>query len=270
MTALEGQVALITGAARGQGRSHAVRLAGLGADIVALDLCAQIDSVPYGMSTPDDLEETARQVRHLGRRVVAAQADVRDANGLAKVVAEALGRLGRLDIVIANAGIAPVATTADPQQVWQDVIDVNLTGVWNTVRACAEPIIAGGRGGAIVITSSTAGLKGAYYGDVGVVAYSAAKHGLVGLMRGFARDFARHSIRVNTIHPTAVNTPMVVNESWGKFLQAAPEAMAAGNALPVEMLEPSDISDAVAFLVTDSGRWVTGVTLPIDAGFTML
>ncbi|MGH3096406.1 MAG: mycofactocin-coupled SDR family oxidoreductase [Streptosporangiales bacterium] len=271
MGKLDGKVAFITGAARGQGRSHAVRLAQEGADVIAVDLCGQIDTVAYPMATPDDLAETVRQVEALDRRIVATQADVRDQGALRKAVDDGVAQLAGVDIVLANAGIAPMGgEESDPLQTFRDVVEVNLFGVWNAVQAAAPRMIEQGRGGAIVLTSSTAGLKGIGGASAGGDGYTASKHGVVGLMRTFANQFAPHSIRVNTVHPTGVNTPMVVNEVMQKFLAEEPSVVGAlTNALPVEMVEPLDISNAICWLVSDEARYVTGVTLPVDAGFTV-
>ncbi len=264
---LEGKVAFITGAARGQGRSHAVRLAQEGADIIAIDICKQIESVGYPMSTPDDLAETVKQVEALDRRIHAVEADVRDRAGLQAALDAGIAELGRLDIVLANAGIAPLSLEPSPDE-WQDVIDVNLTGVFHTVEISKQALIDAG-GGSIVITSSTAGLNGIGGETPGGLGYTAAKHGVVGLMRSYANQLAQHSIRVNTVHPTGVNTPMVVNEVMQKFLEADPQmGQAMANALPVDMIEAVDISNAILWLVSDAARYVTGVTLPVDAGFT--
>jgi SDR family mycofactocin-dependent oxidoreductase len=265
---LEGKVAFITGAARGQGRSHAVRLAQEGADIIAVDIAAQIASVPYPMSTPDDLAETARQVEALDRRIYTAQADVRDATALKKAFDEGTAAIGPVDIVLANAGIAPMALHEEAGA-WKDVVDVNLTGVYHTVETAIPSIIERGQGGAIVLTSSTAGINGIGGPSAGGLGYTAAKHGVVGLMRSYANTLAQYSIRVNTVHPTGVNTPMVVNEAMQEFLQNDPQLSSAmANALPVPMVEPVDISNAIVWLVSDDARYVTGVTLPVDAGFT--
>lgn len=271
MGSLDGKVAFITGAARGQGRSHAIRLAQEGADIIAVDSCEDVSTNPYPLATEADLAETARQVKESGRRIVARKADVRDFELLRTVVGEAVSELGRLDIVIANAGISPlVVEPADPVQNWQDVIDTNLTGAFNTIQASVPTLIAGGVGGSIVLTSSTAGLKGSLaWNTVGGYGYTAAKHGLVGLMRAFAFDLAEHSIRVNAVHPTGVNTDMVNNEAIGALLMSNPAAGAAlQNLLPVQVIEPIDVSNAIAWLVSDQARYVTGIALPVDAGFT--
>jgi SDR family mycofactocin-dependent oxidoreductase len=265
---LEGKVAFITGAARGQGRSHAVRLAAEGADIIAVDIVKQIDSVPYPMATPADLAQTVKEVEALDRRIFAREADVRDEAGLKAAFEAGVAELGPVDIVLANAGIAPMSLH-EVHDAWQDVIDVNLTGVFNTVETAIPSMIARGQGGAIVLTSSTAGINGIGGPTRGGLGYTAAKHGVVGLMRSYANNLAPYSIRVNTVHPTGVNTPMVVNDAMQEFLAADPTlSNAMANALPVEMVEPVDISNAILWLVSDDARYVTGITVPVDAGFT--
>ncbi len=223
------------------------------------------------MSTPDDLAETAKQVEDLDRRIVTRQAGVRDPTGLAQAFEAGVAELGRVDIVLANAGIAnQIGNEQDVQRGWQDVIDVNLTGVFNTVQVAAPQMIEQGDGGAIVLTSSTQGLSGRG-GDGGgaMSGYAAAKHGGVGLMRTFAHWLAPHRIRVNTVHPTGVNTPMVVNDQMEQWLSLHPGAGdALANLLPVELIEAVDISNAILYLVSDAGRYVSGVTLPVDAGFS--
>ncbi|MQA84847.1 MAG: mycofactocin-coupled SDR family oxidoreductase [Streptosporangiales bacterium] len=278
MGRLDGRVAFVTGAARGQGRSHAVRLAEDGADIIAVDLCRQVDSVRpfYRMPTTADLAETARLVEDLDRRVVARQADVREYDQLESALGAGLAELGGLDIVCANAGIFTygVAWEID-EQTWRDVIDINLTGVWHTVKAAVPPMIQRGRSGAIVITSSTAGLKGL----TNIAHYVASKHAVVGLMRTLANELAPYRIRVNTVHPTTVDTDMIQNEAtYRLFLpdhpdptrEEAAEAFQTTNALPVPWVEPRDISNAIAWLVSDEARYVTGVALPVDAGSTVI
>ena len=269
MGKLEGKVAFITGAARGQGRSHAIRLAEEGADIIAIDLCDQIATVPYPMATPADLEQTVKEVESLDRRIVAQQADVRDRVALQAAFDAGLAEFGHVDIVLANAGIAPMSI--DPQaQEWDDVVATNLTGVYNTVEVALPSILDRGRGAAIVLTSSTAGLHGIGGNTPGGLGYTAAKHGVVGLMRAYANYYGKDSIRVNTVHPTGVNTPMVVNDAMQAFLAADPSmSQAMTNALPVPMIEALDISNAIAWLVSDDARYVTGVTLPVDAGFSI-
>lgn len=267
MGSLDGRVAFITGAARGQGRAHALRLAAEGADIIAIDLCDQIASVPYPMATAEDLAETAELVSATGARVVARRADVRDRAGLAAALAAGVSELGRLDIVVANAGIAPMAA-ADG---WSDVIDVNLTGTYHTVEAAIPAMSAHGDGGSIVLISSAAGLAGIGSHDAGAIGYTAAKHGLVGLMRVYANLLAPQRIRVNSVHPAGVDTPMINNDYTRAWLAdltvrtGAPPDM--GNALPVAVLETADIANAVAWLVSEGARYVTGITLPVDAGF---
>jgi SDR family mycofactocin-dependent oxidoreductase len=267
MRSLEGKVAFITGAARGQGRAHAVTLAAAGADIIAVDLCEQIDSVPYPLATRADLEETVAMVTEAGARIVAHKADVRDRAGLKAALAEGIAELGRLDIVIANAGIAPMAG----ESAWQDVIDVNLTGVYHTVDVAMRPLIKQGDGGAIVLTSSVAGLVGIGAPMAGSIGYTAAKHGIVGLMRNYANILAPHSIRVNSVHPAGVETPMIDNDFTRSWLDSLAQRQHGGpdmtNALPVAMLQPRDVANAVLWLVSDAARYITGVALPIDAGF---
>ena len=265
---LTGKVALVTGAARGQGRAHAVRLASDGADVIAVDICAQIASVPYPLATPDDLVATVKLVEDTGARIVAKEADVRDRPSLSAAVQAGVDELGRLDIVIANAGIAPMQSGDDG---WRDVIDVNLTGVYNTIKAAIPTMVKQGTGGSIVLISSAAGLAGVGSPDAGSVGYAAAKHGVVGLMRVYANLLAQQSIRVNSIHPTGVETPMIDNDftrGWLAQMAAASDSPGSmGNALPVEVLQPEDIANAVAWLVSDQARYITGVTLPVDAGF---
>jgi SDR family mycofactocin-dependent oxidoreductase len=272
MGKLEGKVAFITGAARGQGRSHAVRLAQEGADVIAVDLCAQLDTVAYPMATPDDLAATVKEVEALDRRIVARQADVRDPAAMQAALDAGVAELGRVDIVLANAGIAQQGgPELDSQRTWDEVIGVNLTGVWNTVHVAAPRMIEQGDGGSIVLTSSTQGLTGrGGDGSAATSGYAAAKHGVVGLMRTFAHWLAPHGIRVNSVHPTGVATPMVMNDVIGGWIESNPDAAAMlANLMPVQIMEAIDISNAIAFLVSDEGRYITGVTLPVDAGFTV-
>ncbi|MFC5754924.1 mycofactocin-coupled SDR family oxidoreductase [Actinomadura rugatobispora] len=270
---VEGKVAFITGAARGQGRAHAVRLAQEGADIIAVDICKQLDSVPIPMSTPEDLDETVAQVKALGRRIIASQVDVRDLDALKAAVDDGVTQLGRLDIVIANAGLAASGAQIEEMDanLWKDSIDVNLTGVYHTAKVSVPHLIEGGRGGAVVLTSSVGGLKA--HPHVGN--YVSAKHGVVGLMRTMAVELAQHSIRVNSVHPTQVNTPMLINDMTFRMFRPDLENPTAEdmapisqmmNALPVPWVEAEDIANAVLFLVSDEARYITGVTLPVDAG----
>ncbi|BBZ75335.1 3-ketoacyl-ACP reductase [Mycolicibacterium anyangense] len=267
MGELDGKVAFITGAARGQGRAHAVKLASEGASIIAVDLCDQIASVPYPMATPEDMAATVKLVEDTGARVVAREADVRDRSALKAALKEGVAELGRLDIVIANAGIAPMTD----ESAWQDVIDVNLTGVYHTVDVAMRPLIKQGQGGSIVLTSSVAGLVGIGAPVAGSLGYTVAKHGVVGLMRAYANFLATFNIRVNSVHPAGVNTPMIDNEFTRSWLDGLAQQNLGGpdmsNALPVQTLEPEDIANAVFFLVAETGRYITGVSLPVDAGF---
>jgi (+)-trans-carveol dehydrogenase len=269
---VEGKVAFITGAARGQGRSHAIRLAQEGADIIAVDICAQIDSVPYPMATPEDLAQTVKEVEALDRRIVASQADVRDYGALKAALDAGVAELGRLDIVSANAGISSVGRADElAEQTWQDMIGTNLTGVWHAAKAAIPHLKAGGRGGSIILTSSAAGLMAME----NIAHYVSAKHGVVGLMRTLALELAPDNIRVNSLHPTMVNTPMIMNEPTYRLfrpdlenptVEDAGPAFLTLNALPVKWVEPVDISNALLFLASDEARYITGVTLPIDAG----
>jgi SDR family mycofactocin-dependent oxidoreductase len=268
MGTLEGKVALITGAARGQGRSHAVRLAEEGADIIGIDICEQISTVSYPMATREDLAETVAMVEKLDRRMFAGVVDVREADALTATVAEGIAALGRLDIVLANAGIMfQGLPPGQDYRAFRDAIDVMLVGVWNTIQAGLPTLLAQGQGGSIVITSSVNGLKGMVAGtNGGNFGYAAAKHGVVGLMRMYANYLAPQSIRVNTVHPTGVDTPMLAG--FDQSSAAANPALAAGlgNPMPVSRIAPIDVSNAIAWLVSDAARYVTGITLPVDAG----
>ncbi|PZF79524.1 mycofactocin-coupled SDR family oxidoreductase [Jiangella anatolica] len=275
---VEGKVAFITGAARGQGRSHAVRLAQEGADIIAVDICEDIPSVSrfYAGATEADLAETVEQVEALDRRIVATKADVRDYDALKSALDDGVAQLGHVDIVSANAGIFIFGDQSHlvSEQDWRDVTDINQTGVWHTCKAAIPHLIEQGSGGSIVITSSTAGLKG----TPNVAPYTASKHAVVGLMRTLALELAPHSIRVNTVHPTSVDTGMIQNEStYRLFLPDAEHPSRADaepvfrtiNALPVPWVDPVDISNAVLFLASDEARYVTGLELKVDAGYTI-
>lgn len=269
---LAGKVAFITGAARGQGRSHAVRLAEEGADIIAVDLVGPIDSVPYPMPDPSELDETVVLVEKVGRRIVACTADVRDQAALDKAVEAGLSELGRLDIVVANAGIINFGYTWTlAEQQWQDVIDINLTGVFHTVKAAIPSLIEADRGGSIVLTSSVLGLRGA----TGASSYSATKHGLVGLAKSLASELGPHRIRVNTVNPSNVATPMVLNAvTMGLFrpdlesptVDDVAPVMTQMHPLPVPWVESVDVSNAIVFLASDEARYITGISLPVDAG----
>jgi len=271
MTApLAGRVAFITGVARGQGRAHAVRLARDGADIIGVDICADVASMDYPNASPEDLAETVELVEKQGRRIVARQADIRDYAALEAAFGEGLAEFGRVDIIVANAGIVRLSPEADPLREWHDIIDTNLSGAFHTIRVALPAMRAAGRGGAIVITSSSAGLKGSGSAQAGQQAYTAAKRGLVGYMQVLANDLAPDWIRVNTIHPTGVATGMVMNEAMQR-LMADPDAdmSTMQNALPIPILQPEDIANAVAWLVNDEQKYITGVQLPLDAGFSV-
>lgn len=270
---LEGQVALITGAARGQGRAHALTLAAAGAAIVAVDICDQIPSVPYGLGTKADLEETAELVAQAGGRCLPIVGDVRARGDLVAAAQRAADEFGRIDVVVANAGVAqglPEQEVVDIDQIWADYIAVNLTGAWNTIQATKPYLVAGGRG-SIVIISSTSGLKGTSRGDVRSDAYTAAKHGLVGVMRAAANELGPSGIRVNTVHPTAVGTPMVDNPAMAAWVEKNVHRVAGGfgDAMHAGRVELRDVSEAVLWLASDRSRFVTGVTLPVDAGFVI-
>ena len=272
MADLEGKVAFITGAARGQGRAHAVRLAREGADILAVDICADVPAMDYPNATRADLDETASLVETEGRKIVALTADVRDRAGLQKAFDEGMASLGRVDIIIANAGVVRLTDGGDPDAVWRTIVDTNLTGTWNTVSVALPTLRARASGGNIVIISSSAGLKPTAGFGIGALAYTATKTGLVGLMKQLAVSLAPESIRVNSVHPTGVKSGMTMNEAMGKLVAQAmagesTSISAMQNAMPIDILEPGDIADAVAFLVSDQAKWITGVALPVDAGF---
>jgi SDR family mycofactocin-dependent oxidoreductase len=269
---VEGKVAFITGAARGQGRSHAVRLASEGADIVAVDILSDIDTVPWGLGTAEDLAETVRQVEAEGRAIVSARADVRSSADLDAAVTEGLSCFGHIDIVCANAGISSFAPTWEiPDEEWRDIVDVNVTGVWRTVKAAVPSMLEVGNGGSIIITSSAAGVRG----FENVAHYTAAKHGIVGLMRTLANELARQRIRVNTVHPGTVDTTFVHNDpTYRLFLPDVEnpnrdDFAAASQSLmpmPVPWVDPIDVSNAVLWLASDEARFVTGAVVSVDAG----
>jgi SDR family mycofactocin-dependent oxidoreductase len=262
-----GKVAFVTGAGRGQGRSHAIRLAEEGADIIAVDILQDYESVGYGMSTEADLADTVKAVEALDRRIIASQADVRNAQALKAAVDAGVAELGKLDIVVANAGICTVQAWDEvTPAVWQDTLDTNLTGVWNTMVAAAPHLIANG-GGSIIATSSTAGIKGLPF----LAPYVAAKHGVVGIAKTMANELARYKIRVNTVHPTGVNTPMLEGLGGLDPLIAKDPNLGSEfvNTLPVEVVEPRDISNAVLFLASDEAQYVTGLEFTVDAGNTI-
>jgi (+)-trans-carveol dehydrogenase len=272
MGRVEGKVAFITGAARGQGRSHAVRLAEEGADIIGIDACGRVGTTSYPPSTSADLEETVRLVEKHGRQMVATEADVRNYDDLKAALDDGVRELGRLDIVAANAGIVTYGPAHELEEhVWQEMIDVNLTGVWHTCKAAIPHLISGDRGGSIIITTSISGLTGL----PNVAHYVASKHGCVGLMKTLVNELGRYSIRVNTLHPTNVNTDMFHNDETYRLFQpdspnptreAATEAAYGMHVLPIPWVEPGDLANALLFLASDEARYITGATLPVDAG----
>lgn len=272
MGRMDGKVVFITGAARGQGRSHAVRLSAEGAQIVGVDLCKEVGTTHYRLATSEDLAETQRLVEAQGGKMVALPADVRVLAQLEAAVRTALESLGHIDVLLVNAGIGSLGRSWElSEQQWRDMIDVNLTGAWLTVRAAVPHMIEAGRGGSIIFTNSVAGLLG----RTNMSHYAASKHGLVGLMRSLANELAPYHIRVNSVHPGNVDTDMVQNETGRRLLlpdvqnptreQFAAEA-AKLNALPVPWVDSEDVSHAVLWLASDESRFVTGATVPVDAG----
>lgn len=267
-----GKVAFITGAARGQGREHAVRLAEEGADIIAVDLCADVEGVVYPGATDDDLDETAALVEKLDRRIVTAKADVRDLAGLRDALQRGIDQLGRPDVVIANAGISgtPAPSALLEETAWQTMLDINLTGVWHTTKV-AIPHMSDGRGGSIILVSSMLGLRGGAY----MAHYASAKHGVVGLMHSLANELAPQLIRVNSIHPGNIRTPMIDNEQFHRTLRPdlpnptmddTAAVIGHFHLLPVPVIEARAVSNAVLFLASDESQYITGAALPIDAG----
>jgi SDR family mycofactocin-dependent oxidoreductase len=273
MGQLDGQVAFITGLARGQGRSHALTLAREGADIIGLDLCGEIGSTTYPGSTPDDLDETERLIKEIGRRAVLSRADVRDYAQVEEAFQRGLQQLGRVDIVIPNAGICAGGKTWEiAVEAWRETLDINLTGAWHAVKAAVPTLISQGTGGSVVFIGSTEALKGAE----NMSSYAASKHGITGLMTCLARELGQYNIRVNSVNPTCVDTNMIQNPYvWGLFQPDNPHptresvegAFAGTHILPVPWMEPIDVSRSILYLVGESGRYITASTLTIDAGF---
>ncbi|MFS0896847.1 mycofactocin-coupled SDR family oxidoreductase [Mycolicibacterium litorale] len=270
---LRGKIAVVTGAARGQGRSHAVRLAQEGADIVAMDLCDDVPGTPYPGATEADLHETVRLVEETGSRIVARKADVRDLAQVRAVVDEGVDVFGGLDIVAANAGVTvdPAVVEDIEEDIWRNVIDINLNGVFRTVKASIPHLRANPDGGSIVLTGSTAATRG----FPNVADYTASKHGVTGLMRSLALELGQYNIRVNSINPTQVDTDMIQHDAYYRLFNphlAAPtredfaEASSAVHVLPVPWVESVDVSNALVFLVSDQARYITGAALPVDAG----
>ena len=271
-----GKAAFVTGAGRGQGRNHAVRLAEAGADLVLVDRCADIGSVPYPLATPGDLADTADAVRKAGVRVISEQGDVRDTAFLAGVIGRAATEFGRLDIVCANAGIASLSPALElTDDMWDDMVGINLTGTFKTIRAAVPLMRRAGNGGSIIFTTSTAAVSA----SANLAHYCASKHGVTGLMRVLAKELAPERIRVNAVLPTSVNTPMIHNSAtYSVFMPGAdPAALSSEtvapafqklNLLPVPWVEPDDVTNAVLWLASDHARMVTGIQLPVDAGKT--
>ncbi|MFJ3038229.1 mycofactocin-coupled SDR family oxidoreductase [Streptomyces tendae] len=275
MGRVAGKVALVTGAARGMGRSHAVRLAQQGADIIAVDLCADLETTPYPGADGQDLSSTTQLVEQLGRRILARRADTRNSDELQDVVDEAIAEFGHIDVVCANAGMSSFGFSWElTDEAWQEIIDVNLTGSWKTIKAVIPHMIERKEGGSLVFISSTAGLIG-----VPTMAhYTASKHGVVGLMRALAVELAPHNIRVNSVNPGNVDTPMVNNAQMRKIYlpevsdptpEDANEVMKEMSALPTGWLDPQGVSDAVVYLASEEARHITGITLPVDAGMRL-
>ena len=273
---MEGKVAFITGAARGQGRAHALRLAEEGAEIIATDLAGPVDTVSYAPATPEDLAQTVREVEALDRRIVSFTADIRDYEALKNGLDEGVAQLGRLDVLVANAGIInAVAPSWELDEAnWQTMVDINLTGTWHACKAAVPHIIEQGPGGSVILISSTAGLRGI----PGIAHYNAAKHGVLGLARTLANELAPQKIRVNSVHPTNVRTEMIDNEFSARIYRPDLDTPSFEDALPsladinmwdVPYLEVDDVANAVLWLASDESRYVTGIALPIDLGMSM-
>lgn len=269
MGRMDGKVAFVTGAARGQGRSHALKLAEEGADIIAVDRCDSVPTIRYDMPTSADLDHTAELVEKLDRRVVSAVVDVRDLAALSDAVQRGIDELGRLDVVLGNAGVVGSGLSWElSEEQFDELVAINLSGVWRTVKATVPHLIAQGTGGSVILTSSIAGMKG--FG--GYSHYSAAKHGVVGLMRSLVNELSPYNIRVNTVNPTTVNTPMIQNDDfYSAFGATDTQQFAAAfqtmHTLPQPWIEAEDVSNAILYLASDEARYVTGLVMNVDAGF---
>lgn len=276
MGRLSGKVAFVTGAARGQGRSHAVRLAKEGADVIVMDACVKFASVGYDGSKLADLEETGKLVEAEGRRALVRQVDARDLPGLKALVEDGIRELGRLDVVVINHGICAYGYSWEiSEDAWEEMLSINATGVWKVLKAVIPPMIQQGEGGSIVITSSVAGLRGLPF----LAHYVASKHAVVGLAKTVANELGQHSIRVNTVHPAGVRTVMGGVDFGDEHGQPVPfngaltepgVAETLGpifmNTLPHTHIDAEDVSNAVAFLASDEGRYITGAQIPVDLG----
>lgn len=268
----DGRVAFISGVARGQGRSHATAFASMGADVAGVDRCEDIASVPYHLADAKDLADSVKAVHALGRRACVGIADVRDRAGLGAVVGRVAEELGRIDVVVANAGVFSTADSVTmSSETWNDIVDVNLTGVWNTIQACLPLMISGGRGGSIVVTSSIGGLRGLLH----CAHYVASKHAVLGLVAALANELAPYGIRVNAVCPTNVNTTMIHNPAnYATFRPDLAEPTAEDivepatgmHLLAVPWIEPEDVTAVVSWLASDDARYVTGAAIPVDAG----
>lgn len=273
MGELDDTVAVITGAARGQGRSHAVALAEQGADIIAVDICADVEAIPYSLGTQSDLDETAQLVRAAGRKVVPVVADVRELAQLQAGVQAGVDELGDIDIVVANAGVVAIGdpdTRSEP--VFDAIVDINLKGVWHTLLATVPSVVRKGRGGSVILVSSSQGLTGrGGDGSAAMFAYAASKHGVVGLMRSAANAYAPHRIRVNSVHPSGVATPMILNDFVVNRMLENPNPAVSQMLLPgVPLVEAQDVTEAVLWLAGPRSRYVTGVSIPVDAGHVVM
>ena len=271
MGVLNGKVVFITGAARGQGRAAAILFAEHGAKVIAADICESIKTIGYPLATEADLAETVRLVEVADGEIVARRADVRDRDALQEVVDEGVAKFGRLDFVLCNAGVFSwTGDLYDTPAAWTDTMEVNARGAHNTIEVALPTMIGAGHGGSIVMTNSLSGIAPMIsdyrFTSTGYLAYMTAKHGLVGLMRAYALMLAQFSIRVNSVHPGGVATPMIANESVESVMTEMAQAIVYRPAMPMDLLEPSDVANASLWLCSDSARYVTGTMLPIDGG----
>lgn len=272
MSDLTGKVAYITGVARGQGRSHAIALAKRGVRIVGLDICAPVESAPYEMANEAELAETEALIKEVGGDCILTVGDVRSLDDQIAAVNSAVERWGRVDIVLGNAGVCTYGDLATMSvEKWQEMMDIDLTGVWMSARAAAGPMIEAGNGGSMIFTSSTAGLRN--LNQIGH--YVAAKHGVTGLAKAFANELAPHNIRVNSLHPSNCRTEMMLNTGVAKMFRPdldsptwedAVDSYGTIHLLNTPWVEPEDVSNAVVFLVSDEARFITGAAIPVDAG----